>query len=458
MTPTAWISGSAGLLGPSPVAPPTLAAAPSLDALMPMLAVLGIALAVSLILTPVMRRIALASGIVDWPDAKRKAHAKPVAYLGGVAIFLGWLAGVVYFILMLAPDVFGAAVTLPEGVPEFPRESFPLSIVAGALAILITGLFDDVYGISARVKIGGQLFAAAAIASEDVGTHLVDQTFLLLGMAEILPAWAPYWLGTAAIAGLIIGGCNALNLVDGLDGLASGITGIAAIGLGIIAILFITTSGYADATPRGIIPLIMCLAMLGAVLGFLPYNFNPASIFMGDTGSLLLGYLTVTTILMFGDCRGWAPIMFSAGIVCFALPITDTALSIVRRKLQGRPIFAPDAMHIHHMLRRSGLSVKQAVLTMYTIAFVFAALGVTTTALRLPWKLAMALFVALVALIMVVGYRTSRRLSADDKAAAATPAEAPAPGEEHGGHGTTHPTLGSAVDPDATPSPTLPPR
>ncbi|MFI4862550.1 MAG: glycosyltransferase family 4 protein [Phycisphaerales bacterium JB063] len=445
-----------GLPGPPLATPPTLAAAPSFD-LLPMLVVLAISFAVSLALTPVMRRVALAGGIVDWPDAKRKAHAKPVAYLGGLAIFLGWLAGVVYFIFMLAPDIFGTALALPEGIEQFTRESFPLSIVAGAVAILITGLFDDIYGISARVKIGGQLFAAAAIASEDVGTHLVDQTLLLLGMTEILPPWAPYWLGTAAIAGLVIGGCNALNLIDGLDGLASGVTGIAAIGLGIIAILFITTSGYVDATPRGIIPLVMCLAILGSVLGFLPFNFNPASIFMGDTGSLLLGYLTVTTILMFGDCRGWASIMFSAGIVCFALPITDTALSIVRRKLQGRPIFAPDAMHIHHMLRRSGLSVKQAVITMYGIAFVFAALGVTTTALRLPWKLAMGLFFAMVALIMVIGYRTSCRLVADDRAAAkAPPAEAPAPGEEHGGHAAAPPTLGSGVDPDATPTPTPP--
>ncbi|MEM9413875.1 MAG: MraY family glycosyltransferase [Planctomycetota bacterium] len=454
MTPSVWILDGAGLPGLLPTLP-TLGAASAYHALLPILAVLGIAFLVSLIMTPVMRRLALAGGIVDWPDAKRKAHAKPVAYLGGLAIFLGWLAGVGYFIWMLAPDIFGAALELPEGVPEFPRQGFPLSIVLGAVAILLTGLFDDIYGISARVKVGGQLFAAAAIAMEDVGMNLTIESFKLIGMADILPPSAAYWLGTAAIAGLIIGGCNALNLIDGLDGLASGVTGIAAIGLAAIAVLFITTSGYIDAMPRGVIPLVICLAMLGGVLGFLPYNFNPASIFMGDTGSLLLGYLTVTAILMFGDCRGWAPMMFSAGIVCFALPITDTALSIVRRKLQGKPIFAPDAMHIHHMFRRSGLSVKQAVFAMYSIAFVFAALGVTTTALRLPWKLAMGLFIALVALIMAVGYRTSCKLRADEKTAA-SPIEAPAPGEEHGAHGVEPPTLGSAADPDATPTPTPP--
>lgn len=411
-----------------------------LQPIQPLVGVLAVSFVVSLLMTPVMRRVALAGGIVDWPDAKRKAHAKPVAYLGGLAIFLGWLAGVGYFIFQLAPTTLAP----PVGVEAF-RESFPTSIILGSVAILLTGLFDDVYGISARVKIGGQLFAAAAIAREDVGTKLAIETFELLGMADLLPPTAAYWLGTAAIAGLIIGGCNALNLIDGLDGLASGVTGIAVLGLTVIVALFIVRSGFADAPQRGAIPLVLCLAILGGVLGFLPYNFNPASIFMGDTGSLLLGYLGVTTILMFGDCRGWGPMMFSAGIMCFALPVTDTALSIVRRKLQGRPIFAPDAMHIHHMLRRSGLGVKQAVLTMYAIGAVFAALGITTTALRLPWRLALGLLVALMALIMAIGYRTSCRLRADEKTAA-LPAEAPAPGEDHGGRPPAQPDA-SATDP-----------
>ena len=393
----------------------------------PMLGVLAAAFVVSLLLTPVMRRAALWAGIIDWPDAKRKAHAKPVAYLGGLAIFAGWLAGVAFFIVALAPEVF----TVPRGV-EPGRSGFPLSIVVGAFAIVLIGLLDDVYGISARVKVGGQFFAAAAISSENVGMHLTQETFELIGMAAFLPDQAAYWLGTAVIAGLIVGGCNAMNLIDGLDGLASGVAGIAGIGIAVCAAIFIVSAPYPDALARGVIPMVICLALLGSVLGFLPYNFNPASIFMGDTGSLLLGYLCVAAVLMLGDTRGWAPMLFVAGLMCVALPITDTALSIIRRKLQGRPIFAPDAMHIHHMLRRSGLSVRQAVLAMYAMGAAFTGLGVATVALKLPWRVAFGSLAVLMGLIIVVGCRTARRLMADEHTAAA-PLEAPAPGEEHGG-------------------------
>lgn len=404
------------------------------EPILPMLGVLAVAFAVSLVMTPLMRKLALAAGIVDWPDAKRKAHAKPVAYLGGLAIFLGWLCGVLFFIAWLAPDAFAPIAGV---VPH--RTGFPLSIILGAAAILLTGLFDDIYGISARVKIGGQFFAAAAIAMDDVGTHLVEHSLVLFGMADVLPVWAPYWLGTFAIAGLIIGGCNALNLVDGLDGLASGITGIAAIGMLLIAAIFVVNAPFPDTWPRGVVPIVMTLAILGAVLGFLPYNFNPASIFMGDTGSLLLGYLLIATILVFGDARGWSPMLFSAGLICFALPITDTALSILRRKIEGKPIFAPDAMHIHHMLRRSGLGVKQSVLVMYAISACFAAIGVTMVAIQLQWRLAMMTFVVMVGTILILGVRTSRRLRVNERTATA-PAEAREPGEEHAaaGNPTAH--------------------
>lgn len=377
--------------------------------LIPVLGVLAVAFVVTFLMTPVMRWLALKNGIVDWPDAKRKAHAKPVAYLGGVAIFIGWTLGILAYILIFAKDqVYSHTL---------------ISILMGAGAIVLTGLIDDIYGIRARVKIAGQLFAAAAIAQQEVGTKLVHLSFELVGLTG-MPFGMHYWLGTAVIAMLIVGGCNALNLIDGLDGLASGVTGIASLGMLIIATIFIVSIAVSpEAQAPALVPIVVCLAILGGVLGFLPYNFNPASIFMGDTGSLLLGYLCITVILSFGNCTH-GPILVAGGLICFALPILDAVLAMVRRKMQGKSMFAPDAMHIHHMLRRSGLSVKKSVLSMYLLAGVFATLGVATVAFQVLWQVSIAAFALLVLLVMVVGYRTSLRLEARSDSAS-PPIEAP---------------------------------
>ncbi|MEM1353255.1 MAG: MraY family glycosyltransferase [Planctomycetota bacterium] len=378
----------------------------------PLLLVLVTGFVVSLLATPLMRRLAMANGIVDWPDAKRKAHAHPVAYLGGVAIFIGWLCGVLLYL--------GGVVQAPTG-----SAPFPVSVILGAAVIMLTGLFDDVYGIQARVKIGGQLFAAAALATENVGLVLVQNTFELIQLGN-MPDWLVYWLGTAVIAGLVVGACNAMNLIDGLDGLSSGIAGIAALGMCLILFFF---GALVDRPEAGAIAapiMVICFALIGSLLGFLPYNFNPASIFMGDTGSLLLGFICVAVILMFGGIGGLGPLMVTAGLICFAVPITDTTLAIIRRKLQGRPIFAPDAMHIHHMLRRSGLGVKQAVGVMWGMGLLYAAIGVTIMALQLRWREGMAAFAVLYVVTLLIGLRTAFRQTADlkKKAAEALP-EAP---------------------------------
>lgn len=392
----------------------------AVDVVSPLLSVLAMAFVVSLIGTPLVRRLAITNGIVDWPDAKRKAHAHPVAYLGGVAIFLGWLAGVLLFLL--------GAVGTPAG-----SMGFPISVILGAAVIMLTGLFDDIYGIQARVKIGGQLFAAAALATEQVGTTLVHNSIESLGLGA-MPGWAEYWVGIAVIAGLVVGGCNAMNLIDGLDGLSSGIAGIAAGGMCLILFCLVAMTGKQALVPAAVPILVICLALIGSLLGFLPYNFNPASIFMGDTGSLLLGFICIAAILMFGGLGGLGPLMVTAGLICFAVPITDTTLAIVRRKIQGKPIFAPDAMHIHHMLRRSGLSVKKAVAVMWLLGLAYAATGVTIMALQLRWRIGMGLFGALYLVTLLIGLRAAFRQTADLQRAAARPPEAPEPGENHGGN------------------------
>jgi UDP-GlcNAc:undecaprenyl-phosphate GlcNAc-1-phosphate transferase len=416
-----------------------------LQVISPYMAVFFVAFFVAFIATPIMRRLALANGIVDWPDLKRKNHIQPVAYLGGVAIFLGWLVGIaVTFVAQ--PD------TERYLEPQLALVGFPLSIVLGAAAITLTGLFDDVYGISPRVKVGGQLFAAAALATEDVGIRLIVSAGSLIGVD--LPEPVAYVLGTFVIAAFVIGGCNAVNLIDGLDGLASGVTAIAAAGFLIMAAIIAVRPESSDLIHSHTdgIRIVMCLAILGALLGFLPFNFNPATIFMGDAGSLLLGYLSVTTILLFTLASGQPLLLITAALIVFALPITDTSLAIFRRKMAGQPIFSADNRHIHHLLRRYGFTVRQSVLILYTAAILFAALGVTMVALELRWRYILAVFVVMYCFIMVTAYKYGQHQAILDKRReereqAALAAEAVA-----SGNGNGHPGNGAHTPPKPTPS------
>ncbi len=384
-----------------------------MELLSPYIGVLIVAFLISLIATPMMRSLAVKNGVVDWPDLKRKNHAVPVAYLGGVAIFLGWFAGVCAGFVLPRFGIAGG---------EAGSVVFPLSIILGAGVITLTGFFDDVYGIRARVKIGGQLFAAAALASQNVGVQLTENALNVLhipweSLNDFTVLGSPvgdmlvYVVGTALLAAFVIGACNAVNLIDGLDGLASGVVGIAMLGFLAITVIFALRVSEADLAEipsqflEHPVRIVMCLAIIGAILGFLPYNFNPASIFMGDAGSLLLGYLAAATILLFSDTGGWALKLTTAMLIVFAVPITDTSLAIIRRKMRGYPITAPDNQHIHHLLRRSGLSVKQSVMVMYAAGLGFAALGVTMVALDWSWRYILVVFCLLYGTIMAVSFK-----------------------------------------------------
>lgn len=371
----------------------------------PYVGVFAVALLVSLAMTPAMKRLALANGVIDLPDLKRKNHAVPVAYLGGVAIFVAWLCGVLAS-YVVTPEM---AIASGGGTRRL-LQSFPLSILIGAGVITITGLFDDVYGIPARVKIGGQLFAAAALTWDRVGIDLTETLFMLVGLAPTDST--VYFAATFLVAFFVIGGCNAVNLIDGLDGLASGVVCIGMCGFLAIALLMGAEPVVALDNPKRIV---LCLAAIGAILGFMPYNFNPARIFMGDAGSLLLGFLSVAAILLFGDAGGFSLKLVTAALIVFAVPITDTSLAIVRRKMRGQPIFAPDSQHLHHLLRKSGLSVKKSVFVMYGAAVVFAALGVSMVALELQWRYSLTIFFVIYGLIMVTAFRYGAYCLAQDR-------------------------------------------
>jgi UDP-GlcNAc:undecaprenyl-phosphate GlcNAc-1-phosphate transferase len=379
---------------------------------------------VAFALTPVLRVLAVRNGIIDWPDLNRKSHPRPVAYLGGLALFLGWLAAVLvsYF---AAPR---SSVIATHGFVYLP-----IGVVLGAGAVTLTGLFDDVYGVSPRVKVGGQLFAAAALSMQDTGLNLVSHAFTAFGLN--CPPLLAYILGGVLITVLVLGGCNAMNLLDGLDGLATGIGAIAALGFLLIAGLLTLDHLAAGQAPTDLandpMRLVMCLALLGALLGFLPYNFNPATIFLGDAGSLLLGYLCISAMLLFAtspESSGaiGAPLKtVTACLIVFAVPIIDTSLAIFRRTLRGQPLLSPDREHIHHLLRRSGLSVRQVVLLLYLLAGAFAVVGVSLVALDLRWRYMLAVFVVLYGFVTVSAYKygqNRRALAQQSGAGAGQPA------------------------------------
>jgi len=374
-----------------------------------------VAFVTTLLLTPIVRRIAVTAGVIDHPDRVRKEHAYPIAYLGGLAIFFGVLGG------------FAASYTLVRGQAAL-LQPIPITIAIGMVAITLTGLLDDIWKLYPRLKIAGQLIAAAALAAEDLGTnvaqgllfpllgepsHVLLQLTLPMSISfDLMSGHIYYWGGVAILAFLVLGACNAANLIDGLDGLLSGSVAIMAVGFLLISLLMGTVLGAADPDQTFVASRVaLSLALLGAVLGFLPYNFNPAVIFLGDAGSLTLGYLCITIILMFGEQAQTSLVV--AGLIIFAVPIMDTMLAIIRRRLAGVPFAAADANHIHHQLKRSLGSVRKAVLALYTITGFFTVMGVALAAMRLLTGVRVMVIYAITfvffAFIVAVAIKTARR-------------------------------------------------
>src|SRR5205085_4091326 len=186
------------------------------------------------------------------------------------------------------------------------------------------------------------------------------------------------------------GCCNATNLMDGLDGLCGGVTAIIAGGFLFLAVHLACVGGGMNSNWDAL-RVILGLALLGAVLGFIPYNFNPASIFMGDTGSMFLGFCSAATIILMSQGQHWR--WFLASMVMFALPVLDTALAFARRWVNGRPLFSPDKQHFHHQLVARGLSVKKTVFISYGLAFFFAIAGGMIAVIRTRYAVAFYLMI-----------------------------------------------------------------
>jgi UDP-GlcNAc:undecaprenyl-phosphate GlcNAc-1-phosphate transferase len=405
------------------------------DVLSPYIYVFYAAFIVSFIFTPVMRTVASYYNIIDEPDAVRKMHSTPVAYLGGVAVFLGWIAG-------LALSQF---LNLHRSEPGLlPHVHVRFSIVVGACVIVILGLWDDIRRINPWVKIGGQVFAAICLLIEGVGLKcagpllgplgpriqsvLGPNVLSSLGLAlppnDLFPTWFIMGVSSALVITLVVFCCNATNLMDGLDGLCGGVTAIIAAGFLFLAVHMAMYGGGINSNWDAL-RVVLGLALLGALLGFIPYNFNPASIFMGDTGSMFLGFACATTLILMAQDR---PKWFLASSVMFALPVLDTILAFARRYVNGRPVFSADKFHFHHQLVARGFSVKKTVLVSYALAIGFVLLGATIVFMRTRY--AVAVYLVIFGSIIVAAYKmgmvhekprvvTRNPLDADDFGAAA---------------------------------------
>jgi len=296
--------------------------------------VFALALFVAAALTPFLIALARRRGLVDRGDA-RKVHKTPTPRIGGVAIVAGFFAP----LLSLA--------FIPGHVQTFfaQHHSVP-TLFACAAAIACLGLYDDLHGASAKVKLVVEIVVAIAMVS--VGGYRIEHLQIPFGGLQHVGMLA------APISVLwIVGIVNAMNLIDGLDGLAGG-----------VALIVVVTNLVLGVVHGDMMTILLMTALAGGVIGFLFYNLNPAQIFMGDTGSLFLGFILAAVSLRTShkSSTTWALLV---PVVALGLPIADTLLAFIRRALRGQSPFRPDREHIHHKLLDIGLTHRQAVLALY---------------------------------------------------------------------------------------------
>ncbi|MCL2003004.1 MAG: undecaprenyl/decaprenyl-phosphate alpha-N-acetylglucosaminyl 1-phosphate transferase [Oscillospiraceae bacterium] len=313
------------------------------ETLLPIAFALAAALIVSFAVTPLVRMLARKVGAMDDPKRDdRRMHKEPMPRLGGLAIFAGFMAAFLAF-----------------GTGEMERPV--VGILIGAVLIIVVGAIDDIATLPWWIKLSGQLAAAAVPVvyglRADIFTNPISGDPVTLGIfsVPITVLW-------------IIGITNAVNLIDGLDGLAAGVSGIASLSMLIIAL---ATGNPAAA--------LLTAALTGGCLGFLPYNFNPARLIMGDCGALFLGYILSCASIL-GLFKFYAVISFAVPFMILGLPIYDTAAAFFRRLSKGKnPLATADRGHVHHRLIDMGFSQKQAVAILYSVSAVLGLSAVVLT-------------------------------------------------------------------------------
>jgi UDP-GlcNAc:undecaprenyl-phosphate GlcNAc-1-phosphate transferase len=311
--------------------------------------VLVISVTTSLLATLLCRTLAMRWGIVDQPDDLVKTHKEPVAYLGGIGILCGILGGILAGSLCVTEGLAGLNIR------------WLIMIAGGAVTACLVGVADDMLDLSPRQKLMGQILAATFLVLAGIRPDI-----RWLGQSG--PQGIHDMLNIAMVYVLVVGATNSLNLLDGLDGLCAGVTGIMAAGMLVLSLCWAAWGVSAVGDP---VRLILCLALLGGVLGFLPFNRHPARIFMGDAGSLLLGFCLAAMIILLAQGAHACLV----AITMFGLPVLDTAVSVARRWLNHRPLFESDRGHVYDQIMDRGRPLKKTVTLCYGLSSVYVCMG-----------------------------------------------------------------------------------
>ena len=304
-----------------------------------MLLAFAVSLLVAYVMTPPVKRFAEKVGAIDVPKDNRRVHDHPIPRMGGLAIFIGFMLSLIFFV---------------------PMSTKVTGLLVGSVIIAVMGGVDDIVSLNPWVKLAGQIVAALVAIRCGLVFDVIsnpnifaEETYIEIG-----------WLSIPLTMLWIVGCTNAVNLIDGLDGLAVGVSAISSLTMLIVS-LFVS---------EPVVSIILA-ALTGACLGFMPYNLNPAKIFMGDVGSQLLGFVLSTASIM-GLFKLHAIITFFVPLLALALPLADTIFAFFRRILHGQSPFKADKGHFHHRLLAMGLNQKQVVAVLYGISAVLGLLAV----------------------------------------------------------------------------------
>ena len=350
-----------------------------------------LALITTFVVTPYTIKLAKKVGAVDSPKDERRINTKVMPRLGGVAVIAGFIVSVIYLLIIM---------NMEGSINLHGPEQYYIKLIGffiGAAIISSVCFVDDMKNLPALVKLAAQTMAAIVVVASGIRIEHIQLPFF--NQAEISQAFS-----VILTIGWIVGVTNAINLIDGLDGLSTGLSLISCLSLIIIFAL----------NDSPLIAIILITALAGALAGFLPFNFNPAKTFIGDTGSNFLGY-SLAVISILGVAKTYTLIVIVAPLIVLALPVFDTIMAIIRRIIKGKSIKAiiePDNGHLHHRILAKGFTQKQAVMILYGIS---ATLGIFTIILLESgiWKaLSFALFVIAA---VAVGYKNFFKTSEDEE-------------------------------------------